>query len=187
ALVLDGLHGLFLEIDIGPAARLLQLAHLGAQLGRVLGVELAQRSAGAVDDGAEVLACARCGRVSSRSSCEPDQHDCRKCQEPAHAFPALAPSMPRDLWQIVAIVKHMGAKAREGWRAGLGFARISTLSSQIPAAPALSRLPQMQRTAFSLNERSIPRLPFPAGLLIGLAIILAAAGVLYWMGRVPMG
>ncbi|HZT48050.1 MAG TPA: DUF2585 domain-containing protein [Hyphomicrobiaceae bacterium] len=44
----------------------------------------------------------------------------------------------------------------------------------------------MQRTAFSLTERSIPRLSFPAGLLIGLAIILVAACVLYWMGRVPM-
>jgi hypothetical protein len=44
----------------------------------------------------------------------------------------------------------------------------------------------MQRPALSLNARSIPRLSLAAGLLIGLAIILVAAAVLYWMDRIPM-
>jgi hypothetical protein len=44
----------------------------------------------------------------------------------------------------------------------------------------------MQRPALGLNQRSIPRLSLPAGLLIGLAIILLAAWALYWMGRIPM-
>jgi hypothetical protein len=44
----------------------------------------------------------------------------------------------------------------------------------------------MQQSAFSLSERRIPRLSFPAGLLIGLAIILLAAAVLYAMDRIPM-
>src|SRR5262249_42958261 len=55
------------------------------------------------------------------------------------------------------------------------------LSPRSPGPPAHAILVTMPR-----QPLAVPRLSLPAALLVSLAIVAAVAGVLLWMGRIPM-